>query len=371
MKVLLVGPYAADGQYSIPAFVTTLKDGLRRQNVEADVCAPMETKTGRAMRPLLGRRTAFLDKFLLFPRELRTKSRAYDCIHIAEHGYALYAKHLRNKPHVVTCHDLIVAKAARGEIENWPLSGMAIKYQKAILEGLREAQHVVAVSELTQRDLFRLTSRPPETTSLIYNGFYRQLSAMDTSTAQAIASKLGVPIGQPWILHVGGNQPNKNKPGVVIIFAELIKMHRFNNLHLVLAGSPPTEELQSIISSHLPKDRVHSVERPSDHDLIALYTLASALLFPSLYEGFGLPIIEAQACGTPVITSNRQPMTEAGGEAAIYVNPEDPASAAKKIDEQWTHLNDYANKGLVNIERFDSAIMCRRYLEVYQKVIGQ
>lgn len=370
MKVLLVGPYQADGQYSIPAFVSTLKNGLQFLNIEVGTCAPPATWAGRATRPILGKRAAFLDKFLLFPRKLRSISKDFDCVHIAEHGYALYAKHLRSKPHVVTCHDLIVAKAARGEIDQWPLSGLAKQYQEAILQGLRDARHVVAVSEVTRCDVLRLTNRLPETTSLIYNGFYRQVSAMDTPTAQNIASKLGVPIEQPWILHVGGSQPNKNKQGVVRIFTELIKNDRFNNLHLVLAGSPPSGELHALINSHLPKDRVHSVVRPSDRELVALYSLASALLFPSLHEGFGLPIIEAQACGTAVITSNRQPMTEAGGDAAIYVNPEDHVSAAKMIESNWSNLEDYVDKGLVNIERFDSSIMCRRYLEVYQKVIG-
>lgn len=369
MKILLVGPYKQDDHYSIPAFVSTLRLGLQSSQITIDECSPPATKLGGLLKPILGRRSAFFDKFFLFPRRLRALSKSYDCVHICEHGYSLYTKHLKSKPHLVTCHDLIVAKAACGEIDGWPLSNLAKQYQNAILKGLSESQHVVAVSQITLDDVVRLASVSPKRISLIYNGFYREVSKMETASAQSSVARLGVPTDRPWLLHVGGSQPNKNKTGVVKIFAEVIKDSSFGNLDLVLAGSPPSSELRQTIGTLLPSNRVHLIDRPSDTEIQALYTLAKALLYPSLFEGFGLPIIEAQACGTPVFTTNRPPMTEAGGHAAIYLDPDDIEAAAKIVSEALPTIDEFIPKGFENTRRFSSQAMCHHYLDLYRQLV--
>merc|ERR1711912_68703 len=99
------------------------------------------------------------------------------------------------------------------------------------------------------------------------------------------------------------------------------------------------------------------------------YSSATALLFPSLQEGFGWPIIEAQACGCPVFTSNRPPMTEVGGEAALYINPNNPETAAKKIASILPRLADFKEKSILNAQRFTTEKMLSSYSQVYRKVI--
>lgn len=371
MKVLIVGPYEPDRQYSIPAFVSTLQSGLKELGVEVSTCTPPETKIGKAIRPIVGKRTGFIDKFFLFPSRLRKLAKQFDCVHIAEHGYAPYVKHLKNKPHVVTCHDLIVAKAARGELTDWPLSNLAKKYQESILVGLSNADHVVAISEMTKGDVLRLSKRSAQDTSTVFVGFCRQVSRMDELTAWKLLSDFPLPTDRPWLMHIGGDQPNKNKVGVARIFGELQKRDPALELDLVFAGSSPDSALQQEVSSLPNPSAVHFVTKPSDEQVVALYTLAKALLFPSLYEGFGLPIIEAQACGTPVITSNRAPMSEVGGSAAIYVDPENPSSAAQIILNELPTIHDRVSAGFENIKRFESKELCKRYVDIYSRLVNR
>lgn len=371
MKVLIVGPYEPDGQYSIPAFVSTLKDGLQQLGVEVETCAPPETRLGKAIRPIVGKRTSFIDKFLIFPSRLRKLAKQFDCVHIAEHGYAPYVRQLQGIPHIVTCHDLIVAKAARGELSDWPLSNMAMRYQESILHGLARADQVATVSEMTQEDVLRLTKRPKDRTPIVYDGFYRQVSRIHDDRAKSLLSSFSLPTDQPWLMHIGGDQPNKNKAGVARIFGEIQRLNPDLKLSLVFAGTPPDIALQQVISTLPNPSTVHFVIKPSDEQVIALYSLAKALIFPSLYEGFGLPIIEAQACGTPVITSNRAPMTEVGGGAAIYVDPESPVSAAQIVLDELPTIQDRIPQGFENIRRFESLKMCEAYADIYSNLVSR
>ena len=115
-------------------------------------------------------------------------------------------------------------------------------------------------------------------------------------------------------------------------------------------------------------DRVVELTNASNEDLQALYSKATALLFPSLREGFGWPIIEAQACGCPVFTSDRVPMTEVGGDAAIYLDPTDPPAAAAVIANSLDRIPQLRQAGLENAKRFSSSAMISSYSSVYQRL---
>ncbi len=369
MRILLVGPYALDRQYSIPAFVSALKTGLCDLNQQVKTCAPQESRGGRALKPLLRRRSAFYDKFVAFLPELRRKAKNADVVLIAEHGYAIYQKSLRNKPHVVVCHDLIVAKAALGEINDWPLTIPAKRYQFSILKHLRAADRVVCASECTRQDVLRLTNRPLEKTPLIYDGFVRQMPRMSEAESAEVLQNTGIPLDSDWFMHIGGNQPNKNKIGVAKIYAELQKHAATRSLGLVMAGAMPSDEVREVLANVHDPSKAHFLNLPSDEQVRALYSRARALLFPSSYEGFGLPIIEAQSAGCPVITTNRPPMTEVAGDAAILIDPTNPVQAAKEIAAQMANLTEFIPKGLANIERFSTDLMAKNYLEVFKEMV--
>ena len=135
-----------------------------------------------------------------------------------------------------------------------------------------------------------------------------------------------------------------------------------------MVGKPWTHEMREFVSLNALRDRVIELTNITNEDLQVLYSKAIALLFPSLREGFGWPIIEAQACGCPVFTSDRVPMTEVGGNAAIYLDPTDPPGAAAVIANSLDRVPQLRQAGLENVKRFSSAAMISSYSSVYQRL---
>jgi glycosyltransferase involved in cell wall biosynthesis len=175
---------------------------------------------------------------------------------------------------------------------------------------------------------------------------------------------------RPFFLHVGGNQWYKNRPGVLRLFAGLIERPAFRAHRLVMAGKPWTDEMRALCAELELDGRVDERVEVSNEQLRALYTRAEALLFPSLSEGFGWPIAEAQACGCPVVTTNRPPMTEVGGEAAIYIDPADPTGAAGVIGSALTERERWRMAGLENAARFSTSAMVAGYVACYDAIAG-
>jgi glycosyltransferase involved in cell wall biosynthesis len=116
-------------------------------------------------------------------------------------------------------------------------------------------------------------------------------------------------------------------------------------------------------------DRVKELGSVSNEDLCALYSRAEGLLFPSLEEGFGWPVLEAQASGCPVFTSNRAPMTEVGGDAAVYIDPNNPVTAAEVINQHLDDLQGMRERGLVNAQKFSNLKMRDAYIEIYEQLV--
>ena len=139
-----------------------------------------------------------------------------------------------------------------------------------------------------------------------------------------ITDRFRYPIEEGFILHIGGNQWYKNRLGTCKIYAEfnLLSKNWEKRYPLILAGKKPDNELLEFLkcNSHLA---INFIITPSNKEIQAMYSTASLLLFPSIKEGFRWPILEAMACGCPVVTTKWEPMTEVGGNAAIYIDPLD------------------------------------------------
>jgi glycosyltransferase involved in cell wall biosynthesis len=170
-----------------------------------------------------------------------------------------------------------------------------------------------------------------------------------------------------FVLHVGSNLRRKNREGVLRIFAR-VKDHWSGML--VCAGDPLSDSLRSLARQLGISDRIVEVPNAGADTLEMLYNCATALLFPSTFEGFGWPIIEAHACGCPVLCVDREPMKEVAGKAALARSVEDEAGFAADL----LRLTDPAErarwsaKALENAERFSTARMISEYAELYRSV---
>ena len=392
MNILLIANYVNDGQQSMQRFADMLELGLKQAGHTVRVVRPQPV-FGR-LKPSatgLGKWLGYIDKFLLFPLGLRRAIAWADVVHICDHSNAFYASYLQQVPHVITCNDLLAIRSALGEIPENPTRWSGRQLQQLILKGLNSAQRVVCISERTRQDLLRISALPPEAATRVYMGLNYPYAPMTITTARHQVTQLGVPAGARYLIHVGGNHWYKNRLGVVQIFqalrsrlaqssdgtdgtnatdaSELDK--ELDNLYLVMAGQPLPDHIQAWIDAHDLRHWVIEAHNVSNEDLRALYSAATALLFPSLQEGFGWPIIEAQACGCPAFTSNRAPMTEVGGTAAIYLEPEDIEASAARVAEALPHLSERTHASLANAQQFTPEAMIAAYVREYQQVIAE
>ena len=329
--VLLIGSYPPDQWQSMLRFGQMMLEGLRDAGIDARLIQP-PALFGRI--GLFGRTAAkwlgYIDKFVLFQWRLRRSLAAGPAlVHICDHSNAMYGANVADVPVVVTCHDLIAVRSALGEELHCPVSFTGRLLQRWILRSLRRADAVVCVSNATRDDAEQLVSRrgPSPMLELINNGLnypYRKLAQEN-----ALARLKNIPgLALPFVLHVGSNLPRKNRDGVLRIFAR--NKDKWN-ARLVFAGDPLDHE-QRLLARRLEiAERVVEIEDAPDQLLEALYTCAVALLYPSLSEGFGWPIVEAQACGCPAICTNLPPMPETAGDAGLFRDPADEAGFAADL----------------------------------------
>ncbi len=230
-----------------------------------------------------------------------------------------------NHPSIVTVHDL-VRLAFPFAKEGW-ISAMGLARDRT---GIRKAAHVICVSEATKRDLMCFLDVPEEKITVIHNGVdhhvFNPCQKQDSSDSRS-----------PYLLYVGSERPRKNLGMLLRAFA-LIKQqgHPFDSLALLKVGPAGRSEAfrkGTLDEAHRLgiKSDIHFVEQVSDQELAVIYSNAVALVFPSLYEGFGLPIVEAMACGCPVITSNVSSLPEIAGSAALLVDPHNSTALVEAI----------------------------------------
>ena len=230
-------------------------------------------------------------------------------------------------PAVVTVHDLSFLRTPEFHT---PLNRAALSH--IVPRATRNARLVIADSNATARDLESAYGLDPARIRVIYPGCdlerFRPLLAEDP---RPVLARYG--ITQPYLLFVGTLEPRKNLVGLIDAYERLAADgldHR-----LVLAGSPGwgMAAIEARLASQRLGHRVIRAGRVAEEDLPTLYRAADAFVYPSHYEGFGLPPLEAMACGTPVVTSNRSSLPEVVGEAGVLVDPDDVASIARALSD--------------------------------------
>jgi glycosyltransferase involved in cell wall biosynthesis len=197
----------------------------------------------------------------------------------------------------------------------------------------RRATHIVAVSEATKRDIVRYCGVPDSKISVVYHGVSERFRPVhEPRHLQQILDRYGVP--SPYLLYVGTIQPRKNLVRLIEAFARFVARQSAAAPSLVIAGKRGwmTEAIERRAKDLGIADRVHFTGYVADPDLPALVGGALAYLLPSLYEGFGLPVLEAQACGTPVLASAVSSLPEVAGDAALLVDPLDIDAIAAGIE---------------------------------------
>ncbi|MFH1738968.1 MAG: glycosyltransferase family 1 protein [bacterium] len=269
-------------------------------------------------------------------------------------------------PRVVTVHDLGFLRfpGIQPAKYRW-------YWQAALRRAVRVADSLIAVSHSTARDAIELLGADLERITVIHEAvdpFF--LDEPTPEEESRILTRLNLEPG--YILAVGTLEPRKNYETVFQVL-ERLRAHR-PALRLVIVGAAGwlCEEVVRTIRSN--SDHIQWLDAADNHTLRALYRNASIFLFPSLYEGFGLPVLEAMACGTPVVTSDAGSLPEIGGGAAIHV----PACDPDKISEAVLNLldnenlrEDYRRRGHEQVRRFSWESAARKTWEVFDRVLQE
>jgi glycosyltransferase involved in cell wall biosynthesis len=240
----------------------------------------------------------------------------------------------------------------------------------------KRADMVLTDSQASKWDIVRLLDIPAERVRVIYlavDDIYQPV--LDEHHLAATRRKYGLP--ESYLLYLGGFDQRKNVPTLLNAFAQLAKDSR---AFLVVAGKLPEKGTDffpdpwPIVEKLGIGERVVFTGWVAEEDKPALYSGARALVFPSLYEGFGLPPLEALACGTPVITSSRGSLPEIVGEGGLLLEPDDVeglAGAMEKLLNDDTLWEDLRQRGLAHAARFSWEKTARETLAVYREVKGR
>ena len=282
---------------------------------------------------------------------------------------------LMPKPYVVTIHDM--GSLLFGNRTHQ----MRSNYRMFLFRrGLLRAERVIAVSTATRRDVENVLGIPPNRIRQIYDApdphFSRPLDS-GTQSAERLQTLERYQIDYPFLLYAGAVRPQKNIPRLVEAFAVLrgdLEHHPvYKDLRLIIIGDEISK--YPALRRAVIKTRVEKLVRflgfvPLD-TLRVFFEAASAFVFPSLYEGFGLPPLEAMACGTPVVTSSVSSLPEVTGNAAMLVNPENVFDIARGIREVLLDealRAELIRRGHQQVRRFSWATAARQVLEIYQEV---
>jgi glycosyltransferase involved in cell wall biosynthesis len=377
LKILLIGNYPLDGQHSMARFAELLEQGLVAAGHEARVVFP-EPFFGRLAPSAagLGKWLGYLDKFLVFPQRLRRIVRdagPETVCHVCDHSNAMYGREFAGWKWMLTCHDLLAVRSARGEISEKKTGWTGRILQEWISRGIASAPLIACVSETTRRDVERLFPEKKDSLRVVRNGLNFPYRPMDAEEARPVLGKLFGRVPGPFLLHVGAEVWYKNRGFVPEVFARVCSGSERDDLHLVMVG-PETPQLAERIAKLGLGGRVRFFQGLEGGQLNALYSSAEALVFPSLAEGFGWPVMEAMASGCPVATSNRPPMSDLGAGVAELFDPADCEDAASRVAEilrePAARRGERILAGLERARDFSAERMVEGYLGIYRSLGG-
>lgn len=287
-----------------------------------------------------------------------------DLVHFPHFNHPL----LYRGKYVVTIHDLTLSSfAERGN----PLKRLIYRFM--IKDAARRSRKILTVSEFAKKDLAKDLKANKKKIAVTYNGIDKNFKKITNPAVLKRTERYG--LKDPFILSVGQWRDHKNLLRLLEAFAEIQKDEDWKGkIDLVFAGriDPKYPQLPAKVRELGLGRQVKFTGFVADEDLPVLYNLAELFVFPSLSEGFGLPGLEAQACGTPVISSNRTSLPEVLGQGAVYFDPVDVRDIARKLvtvlEDKELRLK-LVEEGKKNTERFSWEDSAQKTLEVYREIL--
>lgn len=265
-------------------------------------------------------------------------------------------------PVIVTIHDIIPHVFPQKYLSNIL---ERIYYETAIRVSIKRSDKIITISEFSKQELIKHYGVKPEKiaiTLLAYNRAFRKIQ--DAALLKPIREKYN--LHDKYLLAIGGSEYRKNMQRLIHVYQK----HFSGAYKLIVIGGKWRDE--DLPGKYATDKNIRFLTNIPEKDLIAIYNMAEVFVFPSFYEGFGIPVLEGMACGVPVITSNVSSMPEVGGDAAIYFDPyneEDMAEKIGKVLHDETLRKTMIAKGLEKVKEYSWEKCAAETLQVYREVI--
>ena len=317
-----------------------------------------------------------LNRFWDYRRWLQQRKGEFELFHIVDHSYAHLARQLPHERTIVTCHDLDAFRSLIDPL-NYPRPKLYRMMSERILDGLRLAARVTCDSVATRDELLAHQLLPPERVCVVHNGVSPEYSPQPEMATDAEALRLLGPLSENTftILHVGSTIQRKRIDILLRVVAEL--RGEFPQLRLVRVGGAFTEQQRRLVETLGIGQLITEMPFLDKNVLAAVYRQAALVLQPSELEGFGLPVVEALACGTPVVASDLPVLREVGGEAATYCPVADvmiwSEAVSALLRERWRQperWRERRDRGVAQAAKFSWAEYACNMAALYRELLS-
>ncbi len=264
-------------------------------------------------------------------------------------------------PQVLTMHDMIY--------EKFPVffhTKSSLEFVKRKKECAYSADAIICVSQNTKNDLLHYYNIDEKKISVIYLGVNPDFKKIeDENTKKSFLNKRN--IKKPYLLYVGGRDKYKNFLAFIKSYNNL---NKFNLDVIVVGGGKFTEKETNLFKTNNIENKIHNFGFVSNRELILLYNCAKTFVFPSLYEGFGIPLLEAMACGTPIAASNSSSLPEVAGDSALYFDPKDTENMTQAIAQVILEgrNSNRIKLGLNRVKNFTWENTAEKTLRIYKRL---
>ncbi len=357
-------------EFSMDVYAEGLIAGLRAVRPDWEIIELSPQPLDRKSRSTWVRIHKYYERFWNFPR--RVKQQAADVIHImdASEAHIVYGLQNSSQRTVVTCHDLINYFYADNRVASVQMPFVSHNMWLRAIRGMRLADRVVAVSAATARDTTQILDIAPDRITVVPDAVEASFTPLPPERVAAIRHQYGAKPDTFCLLSVGSDHRRKNLLNVLKSLA-ILQQQGIPFEFWKVGADFSTEQKQTIVDLQL-EGVVRYLGKPDRQVLMEIYNAADALVFPSLFEGFGMPLLEAMACGTPTITSNVSAMPEVVGDDGLLVDPNSTQEIADAVIQLYRDPLLQARlteRGLIRVKHFTWQNTAESIARIYEQIV--
>ncbi|WP_339376722.1 glycosyltransferase family 4 protein [Chlorogloea sp. CCALA 695] len=314
----------------------------------------------------------YYERYWRYP--LTVKQEKADLFHVIDHsdGHLVYWLKKTNRPIAVTCHDLINLVNPENLDNQARIPAISMAVWKYAVRGLKKADRIVAVSAHTAKDIVQQLHIKKEQIIIVPDAVESLFHPLVPDKVAFFRSQHRILAETMCLLHVGSNHPRKNVSTVLKVL-DALKTQGLS-IHLWKVGADFTNEQKIFIQTHSLETSVTYLGKPDKQTLVEIYNAADVLMSPSHYEGFGMTVIEAMACGTPVVAANVTSLPEVVGDAGVLLKPTDVQAMVEVVWHLYQDSNyrqSLREKGLNRAKLFTWEATAKLLATEYEKLIAQ